>query len=113
VLIRQFEEEGVTSEIVRLVDYNIKPGVRSDEGAGDDWPYIRTKIVAANILVMATPIWLGQHSSLCQRALERMDAMLSETQQDGRRLPSTRWAGSSSPAMRTGRIILSPASASR
>jgi multimeric flavodoxin WrbA len=84
VLVRQFEEEGVTSEIVRLVDFNVKPGVRSDEGEGDDWPFIRRKILAADILVMATPTWLGQHSSVCQRALERMDAMLSETQEDGR-----------------------------
>ncbi|HEX8444128.1 MAG TPA: flavodoxin family protein [Allosphingosinicella sp.] len=84
VLVRQFEEEGITSEIVRLADYNVKPGVSSDEGEGDDWPFIRGKIVAADILVMGTPTWLGQHSSICQRALERMDAMLSETAEDGR-----------------------------
>ena len=84
VLVRQFEEEGITSEIVRLVDYDVKPGVRSDEGGGDDWPFIRGKILDADILVMATPTWLGQHSSICQRALERMDAMLSETKEDGR-----------------------------
>lgn len=84
VMIRQLEEEGVTSEIVRLADHDIKPGVSSDEGDGDDWPAIREKIVAADILVMATPTWLGQHSSLCQRALERMDAMLSESKEDGR-----------------------------
>ena len=69
VLVRQFEEEGITSEIVRLVDYDVKPGVRSDEGGGDDWPFIRGKILDADILVMATPTWLGQHSSICQRAL--------------------------------------------
>jgi multimeric flavodoxin WrbA len=84
VMVREFQEEGITSEIVRLADYNVKPGVSSDEGVGDDWPFIREKIVAADILVMATPTWLGQHSSICQRALERMDAMLSETQADGR-----------------------------
>ena len=84
VMVRQFEADGITSEIIRLADYNVKPGVSSDEGEGDDWPFIRAKIIAADILIMATPTWLGQHSSLCQRALERMDAMLSETQADGR-----------------------------
>jgi multimeric flavodoxin WrbA len=93
VLVSQFEEEGVTSEIVRLVDFNIKPGVKSDEGEGDDWPFVHEKILAADILVMATPIWLGQHSSICQRALERMDAMLSETKADGRPIAFDKAAG--------------------
>lgn len=93
VLVKQFQEDGVTSEIVRLVDLNIKPGVKSDEGEGDDWPGIREKIVAADILVMATPTWLGQHSSICQRALERMDAMLSETKPDGRPIAFDKAAG--------------------
>ncbi len=84
VLIAQLAREGVTSELIRLVDHNVKPGVRSDEGDGDDWPAIREKILAADILIMATPTWLGQHSSVCMRALERMDAMLSETDDEGR-----------------------------
>jgi multimeric flavodoxin WrbA len=93
VLVRQFAEEGVDSEIVRLVDHDVKPGVSSDEGPGDAWPRIREKLIAADILVMATPIWLGQHSSLCQRALERMDAMLSETKEDGRPIAFDKVAG--------------------
>jgi multimeric flavodoxin WrbA len=93
VLTSEFERNAVTSEIVRLVDYNVKPGVRSDEGEGDDWPFIRGKILAADILVMATPTWLGQHSSVCQRALERMDAMLSETKEDGRPIAFDKVAG--------------------
>lgn len=93
VLVRQLEQEGVTSEIVRVVDYNVKPGVKSDEGEGDDWPRIREKILAAEILVMATPTWLGQHSSICQRALERMDALLSECKEDGRPIAFDKVAG--------------------
>jgi multimeric flavodoxin WrbA len=92
-LIAQLAREGVTSELIRLVDHNVKPGVRSDEGDGDDWPAIREKILAADILVMATPTWLGQHSSVCQRALERMDAMLSETKPDGRPIAYDKVAG--------------------
>ena len=93
VLVEQLAEEGIGSEILRLVDLDIAPGVRSDEGEGDDWPGVREKILAADILVMATPTWLGQHSSVCQRALERMDAMLSETQEDGRPIAFDKVAG--------------------
>lgn len=74
----------VETETLRLADYNIKPGVTSDEGEGDDWPEIRGKLLRSNILVMGTPIWLGQPSSICKRALERMDAFLEETDSKGR-----------------------------
>ena len=93
VLIDQFAKDGITSEIVRLVDLDVKPGVKSDEGKGDAWPGVRTKILAADILVVATPTWLGQHSSVCQRAIERLDAMLSETKEDGRPILFDKVAG--------------------
>ncbi|MFN7103761.1 MAG: flavodoxin family protein [Pseudorhizobium sp.] len=75
---------GVTTTILRLADYNIKPGVTSDEGEGDEWPKIRQMILDADILIMGTPIWMGQPSSVSKRALERMDAFLSETDDEGR-----------------------------
>ena len=50
---------------------------------GDEWPAIHAQLLAADILIMATPTWVGQPSSLCQRAIERMDALLSETEDDG------------------------------
>ena len=75
---------GVEGEIVRLADHDIKPGVTSDEGEGDAWPDLRRRILAADILILGTPIWLGQPSSVCKRALERMDAFLSETDDQGR-----------------------------
>ena len=93
VLTEEWGKSGVTSEVVRLVDLNIKPGVESDMGPGDDWPAVRAKIVAADILLVATPTWLGQQSSVCMRALERMDAMLSETKEDGRPLAFDKVAG--------------------
>ena len=74
----------VKTEVLRLADFNVKPGVTSDEGKGDDWPDIRARVLAADILIMATPIWLGQPSSICKRALERMDAFLDETDDQGR-----------------------------
>ncbi len=84
VVMRALETHGVSSDIVRLVDHAIHPGVSSDEGDGDDWPQIRARILASQILIVATPTWLGQPSSVAKRALERMDAMLSETDEAGR-----------------------------
>ncbi|WP_166037958.1 NAD(P)H-dependent oxidoreductase [Sphingosinicella sp. YJ22] len=72
---------------IRVADYNVKPGVTSDEGEGDDWPELRRRILAADILIFGTPIWLGQPSSIAKRVTERMDAFLSETDEKGR-MPS-------------------------
>src|SRR5687768_13466992 len=84
IVIEELGKGGVETEMIRAVDHAILPGVTSDMGAGDAWPEIRKKVLTADILVMATPTWLGQPSSLCQRVLERMDAMISETGDDGR-----------------------------
>lgn len=80
----ELASHGVQSEIVRLVDHDVKPGVKSDMGAGDTWPAIRKKLLALQILVLATPIWVGHPSSLAQRVLERLDAELSQTDGQGR-----------------------------
>jgi multimeric flavodoxin WrbA len=77
---------GVRGEHVRLVDLDIKPGVELDMGNGDEWPAVRARIMAADILLVATPTWMGQASSVAQRALERLDAELSETDDEGRPL---------------------------
>lgn len=92
-VIDALEGEGVSSELVRVVDLNILPGVSSDEGAGDDWPALHDKLLGAEILVMASPTWLGRPSSVAQRVLERMDAMLSETDGEGRPAASNKVAG--------------------
>lgn len=68
----------------RLVDLDIKPGVEADEGGGDDWPGIRRRILDARILVLATPIWMGQPSSIAKRVFERLNAFLGEIGDDGR-----------------------------
>lgn len=75
------------TETIRCSAFDIKPGVTSDEGEGDDWPAIREKILAADILIFGGPIWMGQVSSIGKRVLERMDAFLSETDDAGR-MPS-------------------------
>ncbi len=77
-------EHGVTADRIRAVDHRILPGVQTDMGADDEWPQLRERVLAADILVFATPTWLGQHSSVAQRVLERLDAELSETDEQGR-----------------------------
>jgi multimeric flavodoxin WrbA len=69
---------------VRVADHNVKTGVKADEGEGDEWPALRQSVLDANILVLATPIWMGQPSSVCKRVLERMDAFLDEIDKQGR-----------------------------
>jgi hypothetical protein len=73
-----------TAAPVRAADFDIKPGVLSDEGEGDDWPELRRQILAADIFVFGLPIWIGQPSSVAKRVMERMDAFLSETDDRGR-----------------------------
>ncbi|NJI61302.1 flavodoxin family protein [Microbacterium oxydans] len=75
---------GVTGSLVRAVDLSISPGVQKDMGDGDEWPGVRRRILDADILVFATPTWMGQHSSVAQRVLERLDAELGETDARGR-----------------------------
>lgn len=73
-------------DVIRVVDHAVKFGVSVDEGEGDEWPAIREQILGADILVIATPIWLGQPSSVAKVVLERLDAELSETDDQGRML---------------------------
>ena len=88
VLAEAFAKHDVAlSETLRIADYNVLPGVTSDEGEGDDWPKLRAKILAHDILIFGGPIWMGQISSIAKRVLERMDAFLSETDDAGR-MPS-------------------------
>src|SRR5262245_29211889 len=78
------DEEVSVDGPVRLADLDIRPGVTSDEGDGDDWPAVRQRILDAQILVLGTPIWVGHPSSIAQRVIERLDAFLGETDDRGR-----------------------------
>jgi multimeric flavodoxin WrbA len=86
LIVESLEPFGVETSSIRLAEFNVKPGVKSDEGEGDDWPEIRSQLLQSDILILGTPIWMGQPSSVCKRALERMDAFLDETDDQGRML---------------------------
>jgi len=83
-VLEQLAQQGVTGSSVRVVDHDVKPGVTDDEGDGDAWPAIREQVLAADILVLATPTWMGQLSSIAMRVLERLDNELGVTDDDGR-----------------------------
>ncbi|MET9559343.1 flavodoxin family protein [Streptomyces tauricus] len=79
-------EHGVTGKVIRIADHDVRPGVETDMGDGDAWPAIRDTVLGADILVLSTPIWLGHPSSVAQRVMERLDAEISETDDEGRML---------------------------
>ncbi len=83
-LLHALGSHGVETASVRVVDHDVKPGVTADEGDGDAWPSLCRQVLDANILVLATPIWMGQPSSVAKRVLERMDAFLDEIDEQGR-----------------------------
>ncbi|RSM59742.1 flavodoxin family protein [Kibdelosporangium aridum] len=86
-------DKGVGTESFRVVDYHIPPGVETDLGDGDQWPRLHKALLEAEILVIASPTWLGRPSSVAQRVLERMDAMLSETDEQNKPVAYNRVAG--------------------
>ena len=72
------EAQGVEVDFIRAVDHEIAPGVQPDMREHgfqrDDWPEIQDQVMAADILVLGTPIWLGERSSVCSRVVERLYA---------------------------------------
>lgn len=68
-LMDEFEEHGAKGEVIRAVHFEIKPGVSSDEGANDAWPQLRQRVINSDIVIIATPIWLGQPLSVAKRVL--------------------------------------------
>jgi multimeric flavodoxin WrbA len=77
--VKLFGELDVESEVIRVVDYNIKFGVSSYEGEGDEWPVILEKIKSSDILVIGSPIWFGVRSSVTQLVFERLDGTYEQS----------------------------------
>ncbi|TCC27822.1 flavodoxin family protein [Kribbella speibonae] len=85
-LLTALADHDVEGDLVRVADHDVRFGVSVDEGAGDEWPALREKVLAADILIVSTPIWMGQPASVCKMVLERLDAELSEKDDEGRPL---------------------------
>jgi multimeric flavodoxin WrbA len=70
------ERNGVTVDRFRAVDHAIATGVWPDMTEHgwerDEWPQLFERVLAADILVLLTPIWLGEKSSVCTQVIERL-----------------------------------------
>lgn len=81
------KSEQVTVDYLRFADFNVPNGLLPDmrkEGASqDDWPMIYEKIMTSDILVIGTPIWLGEKSSIATKLIERLYGMSGETNEKG------------------------------
>jgi len=81
------KRNGVSVDVLRPVDYDIAYGVypdMTDHGwDSDDWPRVFEKVKAADILVLTTPIWLGEKSSVCTKVIERLYGMSGELNEHG------------------------------
>lgn len=82
-VIRVFEQRDVSCKVIHAVDASIEFGVKTDMGGKDKWPAIHDQVLKADIIVIGTPIWMGQRCSVCQMVIERLDALLNETNDVG------------------------------
>lgn len=91
------EANGITTELLRPVDFDLPPGVYPDMTEHgfkrDDWPQLCRKVMDADILVMGTPIWLGEESSVCRRVIERLYGESGRLNDKGQYLYYDRVAG--------------------
>ena len=80
----------VDVELIRIVDHDVPPGVYPDMTQHgferDEWPQIFDKVRAANIVVLLTPIWLGEKSSVCTKVIERLYGQSGELNESGQYL---------------------------
>ncbi|MGL4173636.1 MAG: flavodoxin family protein [Actinomycetota bacterium] len=83
VVTTQLRELDVEVSCERVVDQRVLPGVNDQMGPDDDWPALSDAVMASDVLVIATPTWVGHPSSVAQRVLERMDSLISQTRPDG------------------------------
>lgn len=82
-VIEILERLDIECETVRVVDHDIPFGVSSNEGDGDHWPGILNRILAADILIIGTPIWFGVRGSVAQMVIERLDGTYNDTNEVG------------------------------
>lgn len=78
IVVSELQAHGLNCTMLRVADLNIPPGVKTDMGGDDEWPDIHRQLSESQVLVMASPTWVGRPSSIAQRVLERMDAMITE-----------------------------------
>ncbi len=97
VSISIMKKEGVDVDEIRLIDHEVATGVYPDMTEygydKDEWPAIFDRIMAADILVVGTPIWLGEKSSVCTKLIERLYAMSGQQNDKGQYIYYGKTAG--------------------
>lgn len=92
-VVKFFDMENVATEIVRPADYNIAHAMVLDAGDGDEWPGLYEKLLDSDILIIGTPIWMGEKSSYATKVIERIYAGSGETNEKGQYIYYNRVAG--------------------
>jgi multimeric flavodoxin WrbA len=92
-LVHHLSASDTECEIIRLADYNIKPGTCTNVDSDDDWSAILEKILDSDIVIFATPVWWGIQSSLIQRVIERLDELHDEIMETGKSRLDNKIAG--------------------
>lgn len=92
-VVKHLEKEGVEAETIRMADYNVAHAMAIDAGEGDEWPQIYEKILEADILIIGTPIWMGEKSSYATKAIERIYAASGATNKKGQYIYYNRVGG--------------------
>ncbi|WP_087974636.1 flavodoxin family protein [Oceanobacillus rekensis] len=88
-----FDSKHIKSEVIRVADYEVAYGIADDMGDGDEWPKILEKIKQTDILILASPVWLGEKSSISKKVLERLNGC-SQTNDQGQPIFYNKVAGS-------------------
>ncbi len=87
--VRIMKQQGVNVDEIYALDHTIAFGMvkdGADQGQSDDWPQLQSRIMAADILVIGTPIWLGVKSSVATQVIERMYAYSGDRNSKGQYL---------------------------
>ncbi|MTH55587.1 flavodoxin family protein [Bacillus mangrovi] len=87
------QREGAYTEIIRVADYKVSFGISDDMGGGDEWPQIFEKLKEADILIIGTPLWIGEKSSIATMVMERIYGGSSLTNVKGQSIYYNKAAG--------------------
>lgn len=88
-----YHEEGVETKEIRVADYTVLPGVEPDMGEKDEWPQLMEEVMKADILIIGTPIWIGEKSSVAKLVIERLSASSGEANEEGQAIYYNKVAG--------------------
>jgi multimeric flavodoxin WrbA len=92
-VMKELEKLGAKVKMIRVADHNVITGSKSDMGEGDAWPAILKDLLAADILIMATPTWMGTLSSVAMRVMERINGLYPVKDKEGRPVTYNKVAG--------------------